>query len=128
MAKKTTIDRIGMISFLVGIVAVFILGIIEGVSTFITPSWTLVVLFIAGISIGILNIMKKEITMFIVSTIALTMFGFIGISANLPAMLGDIIDAIGKLLLVTIGPAMIVAAIKGVLTTATRKKITIRKR
>ena len=106
---------IGHYSFIIGVALAVILGIFSAF-TDQTQSWMILTLFILGLIVGILNISAKEITPFLVASIALLLAG----SANVLILntlvnpLGTIISAILTNIKIFVAPAAIVVSLKAV--------------
>jgi membrane-bound ClpP family serine protease len=65
---KNTLEKVGKWSFIAGLIIVILLTIVPGI---MENSWWPIILIILGIIVGLLNIQAKEVTQFLVATIAL---------------------------------------------------------
>lgn len=104
MAKVTTMEKVGMWSFYVGALIALILGIVGD------QWWTVSVLLVLGLVVGLLNVTDKEIIPFLVACIALILAGSAA-SGILPWMwlrnvLGNIV--------VFVLPAAIIGSLKAI--------------
>lgn len=107
----------GAIAFLVGIVGAVLLGLLSGLGVFETGVFLTIVLIIAGIVIGLVNITSKEAVAVMVASLVLG--GGAGILATLP-FIGGVLDAILISLAKVILPAGIVIAVKTVIDKASK--------
>lgn len=71
---KNTLETVGKWSFIVGLIIAILIAILPGV---MTSTWWGIVLVILGLIVGLLNIQDKEVTQFLVATIALMLAGTI---------------------------------------------------
>tara|TARA_Y100000310_G_C20684849_1_gene818318 strand:- start:1663 stop:2007 length:345 start_codon:yes stop_codon:yes gene_type:complete len=69
------LDVIGKWAFLIGLVIAILAALVTNV---LSASTILLILFVLGLLVGLLNIDKKNITEFLVATIALLMVGSLG--------------------------------------------------
>ena len=104
---KNTLEKVGRLSFIAGLVIVILLTFLPGVTTSV---WWVTVLAVLGLIVGLLNIQDKEVTQFLVATIALMMAG--GILANIHASL----ETFAFALVIFTAPAAALVAIKAIVT------------
>jgi hypothetical protein len=100
------LGMIGFWAFIVGLALALVGGIFFPANTII-----IIVLIILGLIVGFLNITTKEITLFLVATIALVVVGNVFApltTLGIGKILGDILSYVATLM----APAAIVAAIK----------------
>jgi hypothetical protein len=101
-------SKIGFWAFIIGLIICVIAGF---VSSWSQNSAIIVVLIILGLIVGFLNITAKEITLFLVATIALIVTR--GAFSSLSLWnLGKHLDQVFILVATLMAPAAIVAAIK----------------
>ena len=101
MAKKvSTVETIGIWSFLIGLAIAVVLGIFGYTAT--------TLLLVLGLIVGILNITDKEIVPFLVASIALIVVG--SVSVGLPGWISNILANI----VVFVVPAALIASIKAI--------------
>ena len=106
MSKANILSKIGFWAFIVGLIIAVIAGIVLPQNTAI-----IIVLIILGLIIGFLNITAKEITLFLVATIALIVVGnvFTPLTVlDLGKFLGSMLSYVATLM----APAAIIAAVK----------------
>ena len=106
------IQKIGGFSFLVGIIIAIAFGVIPSLRDL---TWVAVVLMILGIIIGLLNISDRNISLFLIASIA-----FIAMSTSLNALpvIGLMLSAILNNMVHFIGPAALVVAIVAIVRIA----------
>ena len=112
---KMKLERWGKWAFLVGIV-------LSIVSAFtiprLTPATVTLVLFIAGILVGFLNVTRKNSHTFLVSVLVLLMLGVGGISAlssvSLLGIYGRLVSMLGSFL-TFVGSAALIIAVRAIL-------------
>jgi predicted permease len=102
------LSKIGFFAFIIGLILCIIGGFI--------PSWLdnaaiIVILIILGLIVGFLNITSKEITLFLVATIALIVTGRV-FGALTILGIGEYLDRALTLVATLMAPAAVVAAIK----------------
>ena len=98
-------DMIGKWAFIVGLVISIIAGIVS-----IGPTG-LAWLVVLGIIAGLINVTSKEVTGFLIATIALMMVGSVGL--NLPAV-GSFVTSIVSAFTAFVAGAALIVAIKEV--------------
>jgi hypothetical protein len=103
------LSKIGFWAFIIG----FILAIIAGLITVNEAPNTavVVVLIILGLIVGLLNITGKEISLFLVATIALIVTGHVFTSLTVLGI-GKYLDQILSYVATLMAPAAVVASIK----------------
>jgi hypothetical protein len=102
-------SKIGFWAFIIGLILAVVAGLITANKD---PNATVVVvLIILGLIIGLLNITGKEITLFLVATIALIVTGHVFQSLTV-LNLGKYLDQILSYVATLMAPAAVVASIK----------------
>jgi len=102
---------VGKWAFLIGIVGALILGALAGLGVFATPMWMTVVLVLAGIVIGLLNVTDAESVPLMVAALV------IGVGAGVLGMLplvGEFIKAVMTAVAAVVLPAGIIIALSTV--------------
>ena len=107
MPKAKSKNMLGAWSFLIGVILAIILGVFS--SQLATQTWTIYLLVILGIIIGLLNISGKEAMKFLLVGTALVLVGKLGGDAlfGIP-----IVGPVLAYLVMLFTPATIVVAIK----------------
>lgn len=100
-------DQIGGWAFIIGLVIAVLAGLVT-VPAYLS-TWVLVIL---GLIVGFLNIGDKEITAFLIATIALLVVGGAGLSA-IPTV-GGYLESVLTFVVVFVAPASVVVAVKQV--------------
>jgi hypothetical protein len=106
MNKSNVMGQVGFWAFIVGLVVALIAGIVAPANSVVA-----IILLVLGIIVGFLNITAKEITLFLVASIALILVG----NAFAVITIGDIGKFIGQILAYIstfVAPAAIIGAIK----------------
>jgi hypothetical protein len=100
---------IGAWAFIIGLIVAAVVAIVGAEDV---PAWTVVLLAVLGLAVGLLNVTGKETTTFLVASIAflVTFQSIAAIVAKMP--LGAIISSFFGLMGVFIGPAAALVAIK----------------
>ena len=99
--------KVGEYSFVIGVIIAIVLGLIAdriGGSVGIALSSLLVLL---GLIVGFLNVTSKEVTGFLLATVALMMVGNVGLS--LPAVGSFVTSVVSAFISFTAGAAAVVA-------------------
>jgi hypothetical protein len=111
IVKKSSLNKLGAFSFLIGFVAAVTLGVFNAQITHPTQTVVLWSLIILGIIIGLLNINSKESSRFLMAGLILVIVSYMGqgILAIIPQV-GAILSA----LLVIFVPATVIVALKSV--------------
>lgn len=106
-------EIVGKWAFIIGLVLALIAGLIEG---FYTIPQLALILVVLGLIVGFLNITEKNVIKLLVAIIALTVVG----SATVITIPGvnAYLDAIVKNILVFVGAAGLVVAIKAIVETS----------
>jgi hypothetical protein len=106
------VQRIGGISFLIGILIAIIFGVIPSLRNL---TWAAVVLMILGVIIGLLNISDRNISLFLIASIA-----FIAMSTSLNALpvIGQMLSAILTNMVHLVGPAALVVSVVAIVRVA----------
>ena len=102
------LSKIGFWAFIIGLILCIIGGF---VSSWPSNNAIIIILVILGLIIGILNITGKEMTLFLVATIALIVTGRVFASLTL-LDIGEFLDRMLSLLATLMAPAAVVAAVK----------------
>ena len=98
-------DQIGGWAFIIGLVIAILAGLIN-------IAWAPIILVILGLIVGFINIGDKEVTAFLVASIALLVAGSAGLD-KIPAV-GGFLEGILINLVAFVGPAAVIVAIKSV--------------
>jgi hypothetical protein len=109
------LDLIGKWAFIVGIVV----AILAAFVTAVEPATILLVLFILGLIVGLLNIDKKNTTEFLVAVIALLAVGSLGAISvgQLVTPVGYLQEILGNFI-AFVAAAALVVAIKAIVSTS----------
>lgn len=86
-------------------------------------SWTVLLLVVLGVIVGLTTVTEKEITPFLIATIALVVTAtaiFSPINLAIP-YLGTLLDNMVKLVAVFVAPAAIILSIKAIYALASKK-------
>jgi len=102
-------EKIGKYAFIAGLIICAIAGF------GLDASWVPWVLAVLGLIVGFLNIGDKEVSTFLLASIALIMSA--GAMVSLP-FVGGVLTTILAYLIVFIAPAVLVVALKGLLAVA----------
>ena len=109
---------IGKWAFIIGALLAIVMGILEAVGNAIgTNEWLVLVLLVAGVLIGIVNITAKEVEPFLVASIAVlaTAAGANLMAANtLFSPLGTLLADIVKDVALVVAPAALIVALRAV--------------
>ncbi|MDP2925596.1 MAG: hypothetical protein Q8N99_04450 [Nanoarchaeota archaeon] len=122
MAKKG--KTLGAWAFLVGVLVALILGILTGLSTEMgIPDWTVWILVLAGILIGVLNVSEVESKNFLLAALALVIVAsqageMLKTSLSQVKYLGPMLSNTLIYLLVLFVPTTIIVALKSVFNIA----------
>ncbi len=102
MAKKkaSSMETVGVWSFLVGLVLAVVLGLFGYTAT--------TLLLVLGLLVGLLNVTDKEIVPFLVASIALIVVG--SVSVGLPGWLTNMLANI----VIFVVPAALLASVKAI--------------
>mgnify|MGYP001606793871 FL=1 len=102
-------SKIGHWIFLVGILVAIVAG-------FVAIPYLPYILIVAGLIVGLLNITAGEVHEFLTASIALLLVGAAGLGAV--TLVGPVVESILKNLVVFVGPAALVVALKSIWTLA----------
>lgn len=117
--------KFGEWAFLVGILIALIIGLVvgdihqlvedakSGKATGYT-GWTVLLLVILGLFVGLLNITEKESTAFLIASAALLLIGTAGETLVVIPVIGKSLVGIVKAISVFVVPATIVVALKSI--------------
>lgn len=100
------LSKIGFWAFIIGFILAIVGGLISAQNSLIV-----VILIILGLIIGLLNITGKEITLFLIATIALIVTGHVFTSLTVLGI-GKYLDQILGYVATLMAPAAVVASIK----------------
>jgi hypothetical protein len=110
-------SSLGKWAFLVGV----LLSVLSAFTTnFISPSTTILVLFVLGLAVGLLNVDRKNSVTFLMAALVLLILGVGGISALSEIRLLGVYNYLGTMLgsfVAFVGAAALIVAIKAVLDT-----------
>jgi len=108
------LQKIGAYAFLLGILASIIFGLIYNSSV----TWVTTVLIILGLVVGLLNIEDRNISLFLIGSIA-----FIATSTSINALpvIGDLLRGILSNLVHFVGPAALIVSIVAIIRVANTK-------
>lgn len=121
MAGKTT--NYGEYAFLGGLVVAIIIGALSGVVPAAMMPILVAVLFVLGVVVGLLNISEKEVSAFLIATVALLLAATswnvslgqaLGLLGTTGIMVALVIQSITGALIAFISPAAFIVAIKAV--------------
>lgn len=101
--------NIGKIGFIVGFFGALLLGLLSGLGLFEAGAWMTVVLIIAGLIIGFMNITTDEAMLIMVSALIIGLGA--GVLATLP-FIGVVLEAMLASLATVVIPVGIVVAVK----------------
>lgn len=115
MVRKNEEFKIGRISFIVGLVLAIIIALF---SAALVPTWSVYVMAVLGIIVGLLNIADQEIKTFLIASIAFIL-SFQALSTVLSGLAfgWTAIPTFFGLMNVFIAPAAAIVAIKALFTT-----------
>ncbi len=99
----------GAYAFLVGVAIAILAGIFSPAGTQSTVALVLVIL---GLIVGFMNITEKEVTSFLIASIALIAVGGAGLGVIEVARIGATLDAIVKNIVLFVAPAALIVAVK----------------
>ena len=124
VATTNRLELVGKLAFVVGVLFAIIGGIWGGTSA-PTNDWVVLVLIIAGILIGLLNITAKEAPVVLVAVMALLILAIWGNTfeaykpvLHLSQCLGENVIGVVDCFAILMAPAAIIIAIKAVIATA----------
>ena len=96
---------------------IFLIGILVAVvAGFVAIPYLAIMLIAAGLIVGLLNITAGEVHEFLTASIALLLVGAAGLGAV--TLVGPVVESILKNLVVFVGPAALVVALKSIWTLA----------
>lgn len=112
-------NQVGKWAFIIGAVIAIIMGIVVGVGTDVSATidaWISVLLVLAGLVIGIVNITAKEVQGFLIASIAVLIANTANLSVFFPQwnILGLIAEGIVAKLLLVVAPAALIVALRAV--------------
>jgi hypothetical protein len=102
------LSKIGFWAFIIGLIIAIVAGLVSSLSD---NEAIITVLIILGLIVGFLNITAKEITLFLVATIALIVTSRV-FSSFTVLNIGKYLDQILTLVATLMAPAAVVVAIK----------------
>ena len=106
------LEKIGGYAFLAGV-------LIAIVTAFVTFTWTTTLLVVLGLIVGFLNVTDKEVTSFLIASVALVVAG----SANMATIpsFGTYLQAMLSNITMFVAPAAVIVALKAVYDVASEK-------
>lgn len=106
----------GQYAFIVGVILAVLAGIVGKAlaRVGITEGVIVLVLVILGLIIGFLNITEKEMTPFLVATVALVVTGTASNSLTVIPTIGSYLEAIVRNIAVLVTPAALIVSLKAV--------------
>jgi len=110
-------EAIGKWSFLIGVVIALIAGIGMGVGqAWANNTWITMLLVLAGLAVGIVNITAKETQAFLVAAIAVLVANTANLNTILPGAeaIGMILAGIVSKIVIVVAPAALVVALRAV--------------
>ncbi|MFO8016259.1 MAG: hypothetical protein R6U32_04090 [Candidatus Woesearchaeota archaeon] len=117
--------KIGHYSFLVGVLIAFVLALFSPALSNQTTRALLLVLVILGIVVGFINITSKEVTEFLVASIALIVMSSVSstlvVIDGLVPNLGSLLQAILSYIAVFVAPAALIVALKAIVVLADKE-------
>jgi len=125
--KKASDSNIGYYAFLLGILIAVIAGLVaaSGNLSLLEQETVLLVLIILGLVVGLLNLIEKDVTAFLLAVIALTAVGatggtwIAGAGGELLPYIGLPLSIIVKNIAAFVSPAAVIVAIKTIWDLAT---------
>ncbi|MFH0987004.1 MAG: hypothetical protein V1911_03050 [Candidatus Micrarchaeota archaeon] len=119
MAKKMMSGNtnIGYLAFLVGVIIAVIAGLAAAVPSLLdvnTAGAVAVVLVLLGIVVGLLNLLDKDVTTFLIAAIAITAAGGINTAFVSLGQIGTAIQMIVSNLGLFVAPAAVIIAVKSI--------------
>lgn len=103
----------GQYSFIVGVIIAILAGLVSrAVAAY--EGVIILVLVILGLVIGFLNISEKEMTPFLVATVALVVTGTASNSLTVIPAVGPYLEAIVRNIAVLVTPAALIVSLKAV--------------
>ena len=110
-----SLQKIGTYAFLIGIVISIIFGLIPSVNS---ESWVAIVLIILGLIVGLLNIEDRNISLFLISSIA---FVVTSTSLNALPVIGNVLGGILTDFVQFVTPAALVVSIVAIVRVSNSK-------
>lgn len=110
-------DQLGKWAFIVGAVLALIMGIGVGVqAAWAAEPWLKVVLVLAGLIVGFVNISIKEVQGFLVASLALLVANTANLNALFPGLdvLGAILAGFVANVLIVVAPAALVVSLRAI--------------
>jgi hypothetical protein len=122
MAKvKAQQNTVGFLAFLIGVLIAVIAGLFyaAGVLDITAQGTVALVLVILGLVVGLLNMMDKEVTTFLLAVVALEIAGASAAGIALIPLIGVPLAAIVNYIAVFVFPAAVIVALKAIWDLAT---------
>lgn len=110
-------NELGKWAFIVGAVIAIITGIGAGLGqSWGNDAWLMVILIVAGLIVGFVNITAKEVQGFLIAAIAMLVANTANLGILIPGIdqLGAILAGIIAKLLVVVAPAALIVAVRAV--------------
>ncbi len=96
---------------------IFLIGILVAIAAgFVAIPYLAIMLIVAGLIVGLLNITAGEVHEFLTASIALLLVGAAGLGAV--TLVGAVVESILKNIVVFVAPAALVVALKSIWTLA----------
>lgn len=105
--------KIGEWTFLVGVLVAVLVGLFSAALSSI-EGWLVLLLVVAGLVVGFLNVSEKESTAFLVAAAALLITGTTGETLTKVPFIGVYLASVVKQIAVFVTPAAIVVALKAI--------------
>jgi hypothetical protein len=112
LAKKDNKAMVGKYAYIIGLLLAIVAGLVAAVAGY---AYTPLILVILGLVVGFLNVADKNVTVLLLSLLALTLVGNATLNV-IPAVNTYLIAMLGNIVLFA-GAAAFVVAIKAVLAT-----------
>ena len=114
MAKaKSNVDveQVGHYSFIVGILLAVIVGLVPS----LRGDLSIIIMLVLGVVVGLLNITAREVSVFLIASVALIMASSVGATAfRAVPSIGEYLTAILGNILIFVAPAAIIVALKAI--------------
>ncbi len=125
-------QKIGTWAFILGVIVAILMGLVGAVGVAGAAAWTpwiTLLLVVLGLVVGFLNIGDKEITGFLIATIALMVVSNAKLQLidNILPLLGTVLHLIVANIAVFVAPAALIVALMEVYKLASGPKGTVKK-
>ncbi len=109
-------NQVGKWSFIIGAVLAIIMGIGAGLGqAWGTNQWLVLLLLVAGLVVGVVNVTAKEVQGFLIASIAVLVTAVAANLAQLDVLIpkiGGILQAIVTMVVLVIAPAALVVSLR----------------